>query len=573
LLYVQTGRPEVRTAGFTLLQQLPAEPMDAFALRELQAVLDAADTSPLAGDDPNLHPRCRFPARYHWLAGVRQQAHWQEPPAFCIKLHRWLAERPAGEFSVLMVSGYVSNPGSTFGHTLIRVAPPAQGNPGAEPSALLDSAFNFGAAVPANESIPLYIARGLFGAYDSAFSVGEYFQHDQVYTHQEMRDIWIYAIDLNPSQRRWAILRLAELAGFRFDYYFLSHNCALRMGQLFDLVTGQNRFPDNPVFLTPIELFHRLEASQPDQASLVRSVRFVPSYQRRLTRQLSGFDARKREAFAQLTDPAQAAAVLPAAIVADVGQPTEQAELVDAALSFWEARILAEKERNPVAERVAKDRLLKLRLRLPVLDDAPQQCQTDGHCRGDLPPPSRSNHVMAVGVGPAHGQSRHFLGGQTGLSVHVTPYKQDDLSFHHIPNFGQLRVLDARLIADGQGRVQLERLEVFKVNSVASADITGLDSFFSRHFSWALDTGFKQVVSAYPELLLDYQTDGMRLSLAVDRQAVRDRSVVGLPAHSTGVQLSFAHAIGSQHNVIVSVENRSGHLATGVGSLRFEARF
>lgn len=625
LLYIQTGKPEITESKF-FLSGFTGQALAQLALSELRETIAQADVPVAPEQDANLHPRCIFPARYFWLGERIGRPAWKQIPDFCVKLNAWLRERPQGVFSLLMVSGYVTNPGSTFGHTLIRLSPNERRTQGDDGVALLDVTFNFGAGIPENEPIPIYIARGLFGGYTSAFSTGTYFQHDQVYSRQEMRDLWSYDLMLTPDESDMARLRVAELLGYRFDYYFLSHNCALRMGQLFDLVTDQNRFPDNPAFMTPIELFHRLNDESLAPRPLLGKVTFVPSHHRRLTHRMRGFSSQQSGVYAQLVSLDQSASV--AQIFADnaslrralkdAGSERDQVAVVDAALSFWEAKILAKQEKEVDLERQRKDRLLKVRLLLPV------DAASSDSGAPPLPRPDHSNHVMGLSVGLAHGQSNHFLAGKSGLQFRVTPYKYDHESFHAIQNFGQLRVLDGRLFADSSGRVQLQRLEVMKVSSVASYDTTGLDHVFSRYFSWEMDVGFDRVpnsdryldaqkksgvsgldgyarfalgpsvrigdssllslraasvvatvsdwLTVHPELAFEHRTERLRFMLDARQQRFSDSRAVAT-GRFLSTRLAASYAVAPQRNVIGWVEQRSGDLKTGVAGLTVEWRF
>jgi hypothetical protein len=423
-----------------------------------------------------------------------------------------------------------------------------------------------------------------------------------------------------------ARLRIAELLGYRFDYFFLSHNCALRMGQLFDLVTGQSRFPNNPVYMTPIELFHRLNVTGSSDRPLLGAVAFVPSHHRLLTHRINEFGPVQKDVYARLvsleTDSASTAIFADRETllkeVRSGGNELEQAALVDAALSFWEAKILAKQEKEVDLERQRKDRLLKLRLMLPV-DGVPSEPRVE-----PLPRPDESNHVMGLSLGLASGERNHFLDGRVGFQFRIAPYKYDNEAFHAIQNFGQLRVLDSLLFVNADGKLQLQRLEVMKVSSVASLDKTGLDHVFSRYFSWEMDLGFDRLANSgryldaqkkeglagldaylrfavgpslklsnstlfsiraasvlatisdwytvYPEMAIEHRSSRLRLAMEAKQQTFSDSNLPD-SGRFLSMKVLASYALEPQRNLLVSLEKRSGQLDTGVAGVSLEWRF
>ena len=80
---------------------------------ELSATLQAA-TYDIENDQ---HPRCRFPARYLWLSKQPNKPELAQIPKACHLLNAWLAENPLTQIDLILVSGYMGNPASLFGHT------------------------------------------------------------------------------------------------------------------------------------------------------------------------------------------------------------------------------------------------------------------------------------------------------------------------------------------------------------------------------------------------------------------------------------------------------------------------
>ena len=104
-------------------------------------------------DDHNAHAICRFPARLHWLRTRLLFAEVPLPVVRCDRLHNWARFGQLRSVSVVSVSGYFGNPASVFGHLLIKL----NNSPPGDHGDLLDSGVNFGAAIPDDEPLPLYI--------------------------------------------------------------------------------------------------------------------------------------------------------------------------------------------------------------------------------------------------------------------------------------------------------------------------------------------------------------------------------------------------------------------------------
>ena len=202
--------------------------------RDSQAELQATIIALLApvGSTPDEHARCRFPARFEWL---QAQLDLPSMVARCPAVEDWAEPATLRSVSVMMVSGFLGNPASSFGHSLLRLNHQDDSAGGR----LLDLSFNFGARVPEHEPMVAYIARGLLGGYQSGFTSGSYYLQDQVYVRTEFRDVWEYELALTPAEKQRLAAHLWELSGQSFTYYFLTENCAYRLAELVTLATGR----------------------------------------------------------------------------------------------------------------------------------------------------------------------------------------------------------------------------------------------------------------------------------------------------------------------------------------------
>lgn len=172
---------------------------------------------------PASQTRCRYPARYKYLA---QHLGWHEnaPLAHCKKYLQWRSHMPTGQLVLVFPAAYLNSPSSMFGHTLLRLD--ASTNPG---SVWLSQAISFGAQIGKNPNSVQYVWRGLITGYPGQFTVEPYVDKIQEYSHMENRDIWEYTLNMNHDELDWLVRNLWELRNINFDYLFFDENCSLRL--------------------------------------------------------------------------------------------------------------------------------------------------------------------------------------------------------------------------------------------------------------------------------------------------------------------------------------------------------
>lgn len=229
---------------------------------ELEASIDAFTTNPSL--------ICQYPARYFWLS---QQLSNMPSTALdrCTNL-----PNVKQDVRMLLVSGYLKNPVSTFGHVLITI--------GAEDERqnLLDRSYNYGAVVPNGENSLSYIAKGLLGFYGARFADSKFFKQDIVYAKTEQRDIWAYTLNLTPDQKALFIYHLAEVQAHTFDYYFIKQNCAYRTGELLELISDIKTTDHIAPWYAPEYVFHQIEEYRQTHPDFIKSVEYLPSDQNKL---------------------------------------------------------------------------------------------------------------------------------------------------------------------------------------------------------------------------------------------------------------------------------------------------
>jgi hypothetical protein len=327
---------------------------------ELEATLRALE-SPWTGD-PNAHPRCKYPARYLWLARFLKLPNYKPRDPRCESLESWAVLDELHSISLYLIGGYFGNPASTFGHAVLKF------NSGStdQPNPLFDVTVGFGALVPENEWSVRYVAKGIFGGYDARFLDKYYYSQDLVYSRSEFRDIWDYQLNLSQEDQQLLVFHVWEILGKNFDYFFLDKNCAYRLAELMELVIDAPLARNHSAWYAPVELFFRIEDAnhasiEHEKAPLVDEVQFIPSTQRVLIHQLRGLTPKQRALYDQIVEAG------PESIQPTLQSvpPSEQIVILEALLAHADYQMtVAGDDHEPLQKRF-RDQVLLARLRLP----------------------------------------------------------------------------------------------------------------------------------------------------------------------------------------------------------------
>ncbi|MEM7741984.1 MAG: DUF4105 domain-containing protein [Pseudomonadota bacterium] len=273
-------RSDIVSSSFFLAENGRKDPVS-----ELEATL-AALARPLDTADPDSSPLCRFPGRAVYL---RQQGLAVPSPLdSCPDLQDFLDAGSTDSVSVLFISGYLSNPGSAFGHLLLRFHASGQDEPVEN---VLDRAINYGAASSEDDAIVPYIVKGLFGGYRSTFTSLQFFHQAERYRESELRSIWQYKLDLNAEETLLLTAHVYELLQSENRYYFARQNCAWRIAEVLELVVEKDLIPRSKPWVAPIDIFHRLTGDAIDGGEAVLDVKRLAS---RETLFLEGYESLPR---------------------------------------------------------------------------------------------------------------------------------------------------------------------------------------------------------------------------------------------------------------------------------------
>ncbi len=186
---------------------------------ELEAAIRGFFDPPSSDDEKRPHPQCRFPARSAWLKERLNLSDDFDQP--CPRFEAWMARLDPESVTLVFASAYLANPASMYGHTFLRLN--RRGRPAGE--RLNDYCVNFAAETDTRNGIA-FAVKGLLGGYDGKFTTLPYYMQVQKYTNIESRDLWEYDLNLSSTAVDRLVRHLWEMGEARFNYFFLTENCA-----------------------------------------------------------------------------------------------------------------------------------------------------------------------------------------------------------------------------------------------------------------------------------------------------------------------------------------------------------
>lgn len=422
---------EATLAG--LLEPFDVDAVDAPADASADAPGNAPGASPA-----DSHVLCRYPARAAWLA-ERLRLSLPDARDVCPGFRAWAREGDITGASVVFASGYLSNPGSAYGHLLLRFhSHGAQGR-----HDLLETSINYGAADSEDDPFFAYVAKGLTGGYRSTFTDLEYFNHNRRYREAQLRDVWAYHLNLDQRDIDLLVAHTWEMLGTENKYYFLRQNCAYRIAELVSVTMDGTLVPQNKAWVTPLDIFHSLSSHTRNGSPLVTHVEHLPSRQTTFRAGYADLPAPARRVVNEVAAGADVQSALSQAGL----DPQTQAAALDVALDYDAFA------REVDAGAVSDDdhtRLLLARLRLPPT-------RTDAAA---APPPSphAGQHTSLLQVSPLYNDE---FG--AGVEFRLRPAYYDLLSPDPgtVP-YSELSMFDVRLIAR-EGDLDLRQIELVRL--------------------------------------------------------------------------------------------------------------
>jgi hypothetical protein len=452
------ARSAIHSTDFFLAADGRSDP-----LAELAATLKALAEPP--GSDPDAHAACRFPARAQWLASQLPDRQWIDPP--CPRLDDWTRNQSVDSVSVIFATGFLGNPASYYGHTLLKLNSPKDSGSGD----LLDRSVNYGAILEGRIDPLSYVVKGIVGGYDGGFSDIEYYFHNHNYGETELRDLWEYQLDLPPEHARLIVNHAWEVLGQRYVYYFFRRNCAYRMAEVLQMADGVDVIPANRPWTIPQSLIQRFDAEGAHGARIA-STRYYPSRQSRLYHHFGQLDQAERQALNEVVaDPAQ----WDSASFGALPVRSQQA-VADTALDYYQFALRTETDDPELLEARYRRALVK-RYELPP-----------GRVFGDTPAPPSPHLGRRPGWFQLAGTHTESLGAAAQVRIRAAYYDALDGGTGHVENAGlTMGDLTIRLAED---HLSVRRITLFAIESL-DPGITRLPG--DRGSAWNLGVGADSV--------------------------------------------------------------------------------
>jgi len=467
----------VQSADFFLSENGAQSPYN-----ELLATINEINSPFVSNERNNEHAICRFPARLFWLKKVIPSALNIDRKIICNKYKEWSYDNSTESISIVYATGYLGNPASFYGHTLLKFnSSNIRGK-----TKLADVSVNYGAIIPKNENPVTYIFKGLFGGYDAGFSHIDYYFHNHNYGENELRDMWEYELSLTPQESQFIVAHAWELLGKKYTYYFLKKNCAYRMAELLEIVDNIDIKPENPIYLIPQSLIQKLVATTHGGRQLVKRVEFHPSRQTRFYKLFDLLTSTEKKHLEKIVDSngrgkSDSFSLLPA---------HSQKKIIDAVLDYYQYVL---KKNNSEDEQIQEDyeKILALRFTLPA-----------GRQKVDY----KSNIAPHKGRSPSLTNlallDNERLGAQLAIKIRPAYYDSLDSGGGHIANSSLTMVgFELRL---GEQKSYLSYLDLFKVESINS-QTTGLPD--DTNTAWNIRAGFSQTHSTLSHAVFGIQGD------------------------------------------------------------------
>ncbi|MHB8471771.1 MAG: Lnb N-terminal periplasmic domain-containing protein [Gammaproteobacteria bacterium] len=250
---------------------------------ELKATLAAFAEPPAA--DPDKQPRCRFPARWLWLKSRMVGAPtFQNQKPVCPALDAWTRSGNVASVSIVFVTGYLGNPASYYGHTLLKF----NYRDDTGQTRLMDVSVNFGAILEKHDDPVTYLVKSVTGGYEAGFSHIQFYFHDHNYGENELRDMWEYRLNLPQEAVDLIVAHAWEVLGKRYDYGFFRENCAYRMAELLEVADGLTIIPDKTPWIVPQSVIEEIGRAKYHGNLVLAEVKYLPSRQSRFYEKYSG---------------------------------------------------------------------------------------------------------------------------------------------------------------------------------------------------------------------------------------------------------------------------------------------
>jgi len=432
---------------------------------ELIATLNAFSNSNTLQDIDD-HPQCKFPGRYAWLKTQINLQSMSIEEQICPSFNSFSKDQHIDSVSLIFATGFLGNPASYYGHLLVKL-----NTTDSKINDLQNTAINFGADVPINENMALYILKGITGGYDSSFTQQQYFLHAGNYGESELRDLWEYELDLEPKDIEILLGHIWELLGADYNYYFFNRNCAFHMGQLFQLVIQEKLTDSSRLWVTPQAIMQNLANSTYKEKSLIKSIKYHPSRQSRLYQRFTMLTQKQKLVLSNLVNSPDTINLLSL----EQFSLEQQLQVIDTLIDYFQFLRKADKGESDLNNKYYKQALM-LRYKLPPGASSASFVSEQRPHLGRKPSLSSIQFIKS---------NRSVNFGK--LQLRPAYYDALDAQEGHVA-YSSLSMAEINL-GFTPYKVFLKDLSLLKIESIR-ANLTGLPG--DQNYSWYIDVGATQ---------------------------------------------------------------------------------
>jgi len=409
---------------------------------------------------------CKFPLRYKWLKqNIKND--WNFTTETCTIYNSFVDKLAAKNLSLVFSSFYINNPGSTFGHTFIRVSRYKD----FRQNELLDNAINF-AAQSSKDNVALYMLKGLGGFYPGKFSVVPYYYKIREYSDHEFRDIWDYDLGLNQEQIDRVIDHVWEMGSVYFDYFYFTENCSYHILGLLNVAYDELDILKglSSIYVLPIDTVKEMK-----KLSLLKDRKVRVSAYGRLLKETEGYSAAKLNLVKEIAQKPSLAQQ-----ISQKYDVLEGADLLDASISALDYMKAEEVLLNDKKTTEERSELLVLRAENPHISE---DLKFDFM---KMPAPDDAHDSSRVGffIG-----DRYQQGAFSGMEWRAAQHELLDPSQGHLKN-SQVIMFDAKFryqtIEFDNHKFILERFRMVDLKKYQASD------FWNSTISFDMAVGLDQ---------------------------------------------------------------------------------
>ena len=233
---------------------------------------------------------CEFPLRYVYLIENNLVEGKESYLKGCSDFQSFIKKVGTGRVSLVFSSYFMGNPGSIFGHTLLKISKTEYlGDEEKDP--LLSYGINYAASAGEERGL-FYALKGLLGLYDGEFTAIPYYYKVREYNDYESRDLWIYDLNLSEKQKRNLLYHIWELGRAKAAYYFFNKNCSYHLLKSLEVVLPQSLSLSSHYnyFTIPSQTVKRVYKTP----GLVDKIHYRPSLKSRLDFKISSLKKKKQ---------------------------------------------------------------------------------------------------------------------------------------------------------------------------------------------------------------------------------------------------------------------------------------